>query len=517
MFFRMPTVRCFISILLVAFCAIASISYATLPNLDVDESDKQILGKDASRTHEFTTRTLGSVEKYKVYRIELREAIMSTGVPFFIHRALLAAKAAGAEAIVLDINTPGGAVDLMKQIRDELIAIEVPTYAYVNDEAISAGSLIAISMDKIVMSPHSVIGAAQVVDRSGQTMNVKYERKITSYLLGLARATAKYKKHPVRVCEAFFDSEITIDGLTSAGMVLTMDQEQATEFVSPLDPADPKTSTATLAAYIAEDIDDLLKREGIWPAEVLEYKLSWSESLAKWLLAVRGILLLIGLGAIFVEIKTPGIGVPAAIGVLALALFFWGSYLADLSGVLEVVLLVVGLVLLAIEIFVIPGFGLAGIAGIILIFTSLIMAMIKLPAPNLPDAGFDAIMLSRALWTIIWVFCGFIVLAAALVKILPSTPFYRMLVLNPEDAARAAEAAATQAPGMSVGRQLKPDELIGQTGEAVTDLRPSGTAIVAGRRLDVVTEGEYIMRGTRVRIISIQGNVYTVVAVESTT
>ncbi|MBN1866731.1 ATP-dependent Clp protease proteolytic subunit [Candidatus Sumerlaeota bacterium] len=485
--------------ILVSLCLCASFAQA-----------KEDVSPAGHRVNEFTTRTLESGETYKVYRIDLREEIMSEDVPFFIHRALVAAKAANADVIVIDMNTPGGRGDLMVEIRDDLIQMKIPVYTYVNDWAVSAGSLVAISTDRIVMSPHSIIGGAQVISGGGQALNEAVDQKMTSILQAEARSTAIYKRHPVRICEAFFDRNISIDGLTTAGMVLTMDQRQATQFAGALDPSDPKSATTTLASFIAEDMDDLLKHDGIWPVQVVSYELTWSEVLAKWLLKFRGVLLLIGLGALFIELKTPGIGVPGAIGVVALALFFWGNYVADLSGIIEIVMMVLGLFLLALEIFIIPGFGVAGVTGIFLILSSLIMAMVKLPPPDLPDVGFNMAMLGGALWTIIWVFAAFFPLAWVLSKILPHTGVYRTLVLNPERAARAGQSAAERVRAGTAEMSAKTEDLLGKTGEAMTDLRPAGTAVVAGRRLDVVTEGEYIARGAKIRIVRVLGNVYTV-------
>jgi len=457
-------------------------------------------------------RELGPNEQYVAYRIELREDIMSSDVPFFIHRAVVAAEAAKADAVVLDLDTPGGRLDLMMEIRDELIALDMATYAFVNTRAISAGSLIAVAMDKIVMSPFSSIGGAQVITGMGEEIPEKVEKKVSSILKSEVRSTAKYKGHPVRICEAFIDASIEIPGLTPDDEVLTMDQEQAVTTTTYTDPRTSETVVIPpLAAFIAEDVEDLLAKEKIWPARILTYEMTWSEILAKRLMTIRALLLVIGLGALFLEAKTPGVGVPGAVGVIALALFFWGSYLADLSSFLEVVLFILGFFLLLLEIFVIPGFGLAGATGIVLIIASLIMAMIKLPPPDIPDIGFNTEMLKRALATLIAVFAGLVFLIWALSKTLPSTPLFRRFVLNPD-----ALAEADRATQVSLGVTLKEHAidhsgLVGKTGEALTDLRPAGMALVDGRRIDVVTQGDYIEQGAPIKVVDIHGNVHTVV------
>ncbi len=457
-------------------------------------------------------RELKDGEKYKVFRLELRDAIMGEDMPFFITRSLAKAKAENVDVIILDMDTPGGRVDLAMEIRQilhDLIQIDIPTYTYVNPSAGSAGSILAISMDKIVMSPLSKIGAAQVISGGGQELSEKVERKYTSYMLADVRAAARYKGYPVRICEAFVDSEIAIDGLTSSGMVLTMDPYQATTFAGRVDPDDENSTTRTLAAFIADDIEDLLKHEGIWPAEIISYEMTWSENLAKLLMRYSGVLMLVGLIAIFIEVKSPGLGVPGAIAVIAFSLFFWDRFLADMASYMEVILFALGLILLVLEIFVIPGFGLAGVSGITLILLSLIMAMVKLPPPDIPDMEFNFLLLRKAVRNVLIVFAAMIPSIALVIKLFPSMPFYSRLALVPESAAN--DAIGQQVvSGIDADEKKSDAELIGKSGEAITDLRPAGTALIGGSRLDVVTEGEFIDKGQQVKLVSIHGNTRTV-------
>lgn len=442
---------------------------------------------------ESTRRQLAPGQQYVVYKIELHEEIMSADVPFFLHRALVAAKAAKADAVVLDLDTPGGRVDLMMEIRDDLITLKMPTYSYINNSAISAGSLIAIAMEKIVMSPISTIGGAQVISSVGEISEV-VEQKMVSILKSEVRATARYRNHPVDICEAFFDRSIEIPGLSTKGQVLTMDQEQATTFIDP-------RSSKTLAAYVAQDLDELLQKENLWPAEIMTYEMTWSEKLAKWLMGIKGILLLVGLGALLLEIKTPGVGVAGAVGALALALFFWSAYLADLANFIEIAFFALGIVLLLIEILVLPGFGVAGVSGVFLIVLSLVLAMFKLPPPDIPDLGWNMALLTRSLRTIVIVFFAMIPLAWLAAKYLPSAPLFRHLVLT----------GNVPSGGTGSASGTMSESLLGATGVALTDLRPSGMAKVGDRRIDVVTEGDYITRGETVKIVEVQGSVHVVI------
>lgn len=452
----------------------------------------------------FPRRVLQPGEHYTVYQLDFREDMVGAAMPFYVHRVIEAAKAAKADAIVMDLNTNGGSLAVLFEIRDEIIRLPMPLYAYVNSKAWSAGSLLAVLADRIVMAPQSSIGAAQVITSTGEEIGPVVEQKINSALKGSIRAAAKDKGHPVPICEAFIDRQIRVDGLNRRGEVLTLDQEQATTSTLYTDPSTSKTIVlAPLAVFVASDMDDLLKRDGLWPAQVVKYQMSWSEQLAKWVLVIRPLLLLIGLGALFLELKAPGIGVPAAVGILALALFFWGSYLADLAGFLEVVMFVVGMALVALEIFVLPGFGLPGVAGVALVLVSLVLSMLKLPPPDVPDLTINYQMLSRALWTVIFVFAGFAVVAWTISVYLPSIPLLGRLVLDPGKGGPGAAAAAAAE-----------ESLMGRTGEAITDLRPAGTALIGGRRVDVVTEGEYIERNAAVRVIALHGNVHTVTRAE---
>ena len=459
-------------------------------------------------------RELEEGEKFVVYSIPLHAEIDGSSA-FYIHRAVTAAKEAKADAVILDLDTPGGYPDSAMQIRDDLIQLKMPTYTFVNPHAYSAGALIAVGMDQIIMAPVGAIGAAQVISATGQDIPQKMERKFTSALKGDIRSTAKYKGYPVQICEAFVDSEIDIPGLKPKGEVLTLDSEQAVTVQGLTDPSDPKSSR-TLASFIATDSEGILRREKIWPAEIHEYKMTWSENLAGFLLKIKVFLLLIGLIAIYLEIKMPGLGIAGVIGVIALALFFWGSYLADLAGYLEVVLFVAGLGLLLLEIFVIPGFGVAGISGIILIFASLILAMIKLPPPNIPEISFNTDQLRNAIWTLVIAFGGFIPVAIILAKLLPATPLYRYLVLNPEETKAADQRLRAEASSRTHAllKQLSPAELVGKRGEAITDLRPSGIVRVEGMPLDAMTRGEYLDKGTQIRVLEVQGQVHIVEEVE---
>ncbi len=457
-------------------------------------------------------RTLTQGDRYRVYRIEMRDDI-DNSLAFSLHRAVVAARAAKADIVVLDIHTNGGTLNATEQIRDDLLSIEVPVYSFINTKAWSAGALLAVTGDKIVMAPLASIGASQVIMGTGTTVPEVMEQKINSALKGQIRAVAKHKGHPVRTCEAFIDRNIDMPGVKPKGEVLTLDSDQATTGTRYVDPDTHQTvRLKPLAAFQAENIEALLQHEKIGPADILNYEMTWSEGLASWLLIIRPILLLLGLGALYVELKTPGLGIAGAVGVFFLALFFWGSYVADLANYIEILLFLAGIVFIGVEIFVLPGFGLAGILGILLVTTSLILAMVRLmPSPNIPELGYNYGMLREALQNFLLVFVGAIPLVWVLSRILPGFPIFRQIVLEPFDPS---EAAPEPPSGLTLGRRPEPEDMIGKTGVAQTDLHPAGFALVDGRRLDVVTLGDFIGRGQQIRIVEIHKNVYMVEIVE---
>jgi len=209
-----------------------------------------------------------------------------------------------------------------------------------------------------------------------------------------------------------------------------------------------------------------------------------------------------------VEFKTAGLGIAGAVGVFFLALFFWGSYVANLANHIEILLFLLGIVLIGVEIFVLPGFGLAGILGIVCVTFSLILAMVRLaPAPNIPELGYNYGMLREALKNFLYVFIGALPLVWALSRILPGFPIFRRIVLEPFSPSESVPAPPS---GLILGARPAPETMIGRSGVAQTDLHPAGFALVEGQRLDVVTQGDFIDRGEEIRIVEIHKNVYTV-------
>jgi membrane-bound serine protease (ClpP class) len=409
-----------------------------------------------------------------------------------LNRALRKAARQDARAVVLVINTPGGEMNAATMIRDRLIEFEsergdrrIPTYAYVKSKAISAGALIALSTDTIVMGPASSIGDALPIS-IGVRGATAADEKVISFFAGEMRKTAKHKGHPEEIAEAMVDPDIRIRGVVDRGDILTLDNEQAVEL--------------GVAAYQADSIDKMLEREGLAASPRVDIAYTPTDAVARFLVnpVVSAILLLLGVGGLFFEVKTPGVGAPGAIGLSALAIYFFGSYLANLSGYMEIIFFSIGLGLLLIEIFVVPGFGVFGISGLVLIVGSLFFALF-----NLSPSGFSFPMtrLVGPLWSIVGASVAFVPFALFMSWLLPQTRLYRGSILlkapsAPPDEAEMAAIDAAAPPAISRG----------SVGVAVGDLRPSGVAEFAGVRFDVLTEGEFVARGERLEVMRVEGN-----------
>jgi membrane-bound serine protease (ClpP class) len=438
-----------------------------------------------------------------VYRFELHDSMIDPATAFYFARAYARAEAADADAVIVDIDTPGGRLDSCIQVRNRIFESEIPTYAYITHWAISAGSLIALSTDRIYMGPNSSIGGSQPIASTGEGVDEAVNEKITSILRSEVRATMREQQHrdpdrwdnldyQILLAEAFItppDEDIisiyaSPEVACNADELLTLDWEEAVR--------------ERIATDRCETIEDVLTAIGLEGAEVREVELTWSEKLARILstTAVSSILLMIGLGGLYLEFKTPGLGLPGAIGLFALMLYFFGAYLADLSTVIEPLLVVTGFVLLAAEIFVIPGFGIAGLAGITCIVLGLLMALVRLPPP---EFEFSMIYVDGAIQTVAVGLVLLIIAVILLAKYLPKTSLWRLLELEPA-------VIGGQTPPIPTGSKIKDiSRLEGKEGVAVTDLRPAGKVEIDGDPFDVVTQGEFIAAGTPVRVLQAVG------------
>ncbi len=398
------------------------------------------------------------------------------------------------QAIIFNMDTDGGRLDVTEQIIRLIQDIEVPTVTYVNAKAFSAGAIIALATDSIYMAPGSVIGNAMPIMVTpfggAQEMPEALEEKMVSAVAALVRTAAQTKGHNVEVAEAMVrrETELVINDeiISPAGQLLTLTNLEAERSLGE-DPA-PLLSLGTVP-----DIETLIAEAELRDVKIVELTITASERFARVIEAFSFLFLALGLLGLYIEIRTPGFGFPGMLGVLLLAIWFWGHHIAGLTGVLELTLFLSGFALLLVEIFVTPGFGAFGLTGIILMAGAIVLSMVDLlPGGPILPRELDLIYPLRML-TLTILFLG---VGVYLVTVfLPGIPLFRRLIL---------EQATDKASGFQASDDTS--SLIGQQGVTLNALRPAGSAIVQDRRLDVVTQGEFIEAGAAIEVVETHGN-----------
>jgi membrane-bound serine protease (ClpP class) len=416
-------------------------------------------------------------QRKTVYRIEVTGTIEG-GLAPYTSRALREAAAAGAAAAFLDINTPGGRVDAAEAMADAIRASPIPVYAFVNPRAYSAGALIALATNGIYMTPGAVLGAATPVDGQGTKMPEKY----VSAMRAEFRALAEQQGLDPRIAEAMVDDSLGVPGLLEPGKLLTL-----------------STTEALRVGYARAEVASeagLLETLGLGGAEVVTVGVNWAENLVRFLTnpLVSPLLLTLGMLGLVFEIKTGAFGLGGVLSLVSLGLFFGAHHLVGLAGWEEVILLLGGLLAIAVEVFVLPGFGVAGILGIVLLVVSVVLAMLG-SVPSFQDVVQSLAVLATAMILTVAVFVAWL-------RHLPNSTRFRGLIL----------ADGLDSSAGFISARVRAD-LIGREARAVTDLRPSGTVVVDDERIDVVTEGDYIKAGSPVRFIRAEGHRHVVRAV----
>ena len=402
------------------------------------------------------------------------EGMIDLGLVPFVDRVLRAAEKEGAAAVVLEVNTFGGRVDAAVAIRDLLLRSQVQTIAFVNKRAISAGALITLAAAKVVVASGATIGAATPVQMGAGGEASPTSEKTLSYVRKEFRATADARGRPGLVAEAMVDEDVEITGLVAKGKLLTLTSAEALE--------------QKIADHQADDVASLLTAVGLGGATTRPAQENWAELAIRFLThpIVSSLLITLAILGLVVELRTPGFGVAGFVGLACLAAFFLGHSLVHLVGWEEVLLVGVGLALLALEVFVIPGFGIAGVLGILAVLGGLTLSLFGSGA-TLPTIIYAVSRVSIAGGLAV-------VLSFVLVRFLPNLPGGRKLVLG------------TALPaGGSLGHEDHAS-LLGVVGTALTSLRPAGIADLAGRRVDVVSDGEYIDAGHPVEVIEEAGS-----------
>lgn len=411
----------------------------------------------------------------KVYQFDLKAEIAPPALRT-VQEAMAEANEYGADILLVDLDTYGGRVDIADSIRTRFLRSEIPVYVLINNNAASAGALISIACDSIYMMPGSTIGAATVVDQSGKPVPDKYQ----SYMRQKMRATAEETNRNADMAEAMVDPDKYVEGVSDSGKVLTFTTQDAIKF--------------GFCEGVASSKEDVLKKAGIQEYTTKTYQPDSIDKIIGWLIspAISGVLILVIIGGIYFELQSPGIGFPILASAIAAVLFFAPYFLEGLAEQWELLVFFIGLVLIAVEIFVIPGFGVAGVSGIILVITGLTLSMIGNVGFDFEFVKTDEI-LEALLVVMVSTFVGLggsILLAVQLMK----TNLLSNLALN---------AVQSKSAGF-VGTDPSEHELVGKTGKSVTVLRPGGTVEIENEYYDATAMDGYVEAGIEVEVLKYQ-------------
>ncbi len=437
--------------------------------------------------------------EFKVYVLPLQGPIDQSLMILF-RRAFREIERIEPDLLIIEIDTPGGRLLETEEIIAWMRASKAPIYAFVNTHAQSAGAIVSFGSDRIFMAPGSRIGSAlPIIMTPGGVADLpdKVYEKMLSDTRALVRGLAQENGHWEELAVAMVDPdlEVILNGhvVCAAGELLNLTAREAVEIIPPRD-------RPLLAEAIVEDLEALLDHVGKGNAEVVYFETQPAERLARWIILIGPFLFALGILGIYAEFQTPGIGLPGLFGAICLLIYFFGHHVGGLAGFEEIALVVVGIILIAVELFVIPGFGVAGILGILSILAGLIMGLVpRLPSlPELPGIStpslvdFLPVISLRLILLIVFTSIGIYLLS----KLLPKASFYGKLVLQ--------KTLDTDSGYVSSDPGYR--DFLGGEGVALTTLRPAGTATFGDRRLDVVSSGEMIAKGKPVRVIEVEGN-----------
>lgn len=433
-----------------------------------------------------------SAPRAVAYVIPVHEQI---GKPtlYIVRRGLKEAIEQKADLVVLDMKTPGGDAGTTVEIMEALERFDGATVTFVNDEAGSAGAIIASVTDDIYFAPTGVMGAAELILGTGEDAPEALKRKMESYIRAKSRALSGGDERRADVLKAMMSSEFELKigdkVLKPKGELLTLSAQEA---VKPYG----EPPTPLLAAGIAKDIDGLLaKRFGAGKFEVRKFRVTWSESLAQYLTAFAPVLMGLGMLALFLEYKTPGFGWPGVLGITLLAIVFFGHYVAGLSGHEPALLFVIGALLLAVELFLLPGVILPGLIGVGLMLGALVWAMTDVWPDQPLRLSFSGDAMLRPLLNL----ATALVLAgggaAVLLRYLPNFSLLRSIAVGGGDTPLVPKVGGT---GLGNGGET----LVGQTGRVAVALRPVGVIEISGRRYEASVEVGEVPVGEAVRVVA---------------
>jgi membrane-bound serine protease (ClpP class) len=422
----------------------------------------------------------------RIFVMEIRDNI-DPRMNRYVELALKQATEEQADIIIIDMDTYGGAVNDANDIRARILDYDKPIWVYINNDAASAGALISIACDSIYMRPGANIGAATVVNGAdGSQAPDKYQ----SYFRSIMRSTAEESGRDPLIAEGMVDDRVVIEGVTEEGQVITFTTSEAIK-------------NNYCEAEVAS-IRDIIEKNNIYDYELINYELNGTEKIIAFFLnpVVSGLLILVITGGIFFELQTPGVGFPLAAAGVAIILYLVPYYLTGLAANWEIGVLILGIALIALEVFVIPGFGIAGISGIAAVVCSLIFIML-----GNDNFNFDLVpakeIQQAAIVVLLGIFSSIVLLFVLGYRLTTSKMFSRVALVTEQKSDQGYVATSYT------------KELIGSEGIAVTILRPSGRVEIEEEIYDAYTRGEYIEKGEKIRVVSQEGTSLKVRSVKS--
>ena len=429
--------------------------------------------------------TLSFLFSNDIYKIPIQGTI-DLGLPPFIERTIKEAESNGATAIIFEINTFGGRVDAATQIKDAILGSDILTVAFINRRAISAGALISLSCEKIFMTGGGLIGAATAVDMSGK----KGSEKVISFMREEMASTAEKRGRSKVIARGMVDEELNFTHILLDGDSLKVEDIEGRKEGKLISLTTEQAIKYNVADGKAEDINSLLDSLNMSDYNIIDKNENWSEVVVRFLTnpVVSSLLTTFGFLGILFELQSPGWGIPGIVGLTCLILSLSTSYIAKLATVSDLIFMISGIALLILEILVIPGFGVVGLAGFFLIIYSLYLLLI----PDIPVGGE---ILDQAMDGFTIGIIGALIGLYFFGKIMLKTKFWQNLT-SPNSQKK--EDGYTNSFGW--------ESLVGETGVSDTDLHPSGWIIANKERLFVLSEGKFIEKGSNVEILSVNGN-----------
>ena len=415
-------------------------------------------------------------KKIKVFVGEIKQNIdprTNRYTKLFLEKA----KEKDVDIIIIEMDTYGGAVNDADDIRTMILDYNKPIYVWINKDAASAGALISIACDSIYMSSGASIGAATVVTADGKAAPDKYQ----SYMRSIMRSTAEAKNRDPKIAEAMVDEDIQVDSISQEGKVITFSTNEAIK-------------NGFCEAEL-NSIEEILKRNNIENYTIERYELSSTENIISLFLnpVVSSILILLIIGGLYFELQTPGIGFPLMASIIALILYLTPYYLNGLAENWEIFLFLIGMIFIVIEIFVIPGFGVAGIFGLALTIGSLMLLMLNNDVFDFTFVVSKDIL--NASGSILIAVLGFgLLLFFGGIKFTESQTFKKVMLEDTQDLDKG-----------YISKKYS-DKLIGKSGKAMTVLRPSGKITISDKIYDATTSGEYIEKNSKIIVLNNKGS-----------